>query len=996
MLTDILGQSAVAHVSVELPASSGIGLSLSGKGKRSNAHMLGGPHVDAQAAPVASFAPTSAPSHDGSTVISSKFIKAYVILGHSVRVLAQADSNRRMLVRHGQGVFVTDLATQRGSSAHGAQCELLASADSGGRVLVTGLVMLAHQSEMLQSRTLVDITVPGEGSVTLLRWHPTIPYLLFIARASDIYCVNLLTEGLSRDVFPSAAGDAATVKPAATPGWLEASPDGIPIDASSMSILKRNAAFITSFDVVLKPSSSADVYVVAYAEGCGIFGTSLVTDTRKNDIIIMSDKFTAAMPKPLTVRAFHAAGARNAVFAPAVGLVVADAGGTLTLTTIDEIADGGRDLAYLETGLSELPRLSQILSFGMNDGRDFGANAAALLAVCGRSTAALSLIGIVPEGSGFSWAQALHVGGAPGAFSSIALAFPYSASFTPGFSRSDSDSWQLAARLGSLEILTMTDSKVVLLSVPLADALPPATQSHALPQLLRAPESIAQETAQEAPALRASPPVLLSAHSGVPEAGVPRPASAAPASLPKPAPEAAIAPARKQPAPKQSPAPSPPPASAPQPSIDQQALSLVSAAFAEHAASLTGAIGAALDASLLPLPTLVQQGFAKSTKQSLEPVVNMAVAPMRAAALSAFSEAFEKVAVPAFERAAGAMINQISDALAKDRLAARAEMAAQSAAIHEEFRLQSQSVVSEMARSSEALKKESAAAVASLKAATAALQSAASAATAQSYRAEISDLSKQVASVVSMVEKLNSAAPPSSVLPAVRVPGGASAIVDSIFKTGVAEPPPIVRTPTPISTAPVPLSIPSIFSAVFPAPPRENAKQTEIANAISNEDYVQALKLCSSLETLSDTVFFIRALTSGSEANANLSGRPAVLTALRSLTAFERLALLQRFSFVTDPSSAQEFAPYAAGDAAEGDVYCRSHALAIVVSSMHQTSGIAGATVWNDKTIRDHVPKVVELVRKAVSGAAATFSFSPRISSKCREVTNAIKTVFGE
>jgi hypothetical protein len=424
----------------------------------------------------------------------------------------------------------------------------------------------------------------------------------------------------------------------------------------------------------------------------------------------------------------------------------------------------------------------------------------------------------------------------------------------------------------------------------------------------------------------------------------------------------------------------------------------VSAAFAEHAASLTGAIGAALDASLLPLPMLVQQGFAKSTKQSLEPVVNMAVAPMRAAALSAFSEAFEKVAVPAFERAAGAMISQISDALAKDRLAARADMAAQSAAIVEEFRLQSQSVVSEMARSSEALKKESVAAAASLKAATAALQGAASAATAQSCRAEISELSKQVASVVSLVEKLNSAAPslPPSILPAVRVPVGASAIVDSIFKAGGAEPAPPVKTPTPISAAPVPISIPSIFSAVFPAPPRENAKQTEIATAILNEDYVQALKLCSSLETLSDTVFFIRALTSGSETNANLSGRPAVLSALRSLTAFERLALLQRFSFVTDPSSAQEFAPYAAGDAAEGDVYRRSHALAIVVSSMHQTSGDSGVTVWNDVTIRDHVPKVVELVRKAVSGASAKFSFSPRISSKCREVTNAIKSVFGE
>ena len=1093
MLSNLLGHAPVART-MKLPTPTGVSTVLPSSIDCS-APVDGAAQVDAQANVVAAFKETVFPEGDGSLVVSSPLVKAYVIMGHSVRVLAQADSGMRTLVKHApvgaaadvaQSSRVTDIAATRGWSSRGAQCEVLATADVSGRVIITGLAVLVSDSAALTAKTLAEILLQSNeaaapvGTPTLLRWHPTVPSRLYIARGSTIWSVDLVRCGVPTDAFPDGSGSDSSP----LPSWLtDANAAVRTVPTSSLEFVGKSegGGFIHSFDVVSgeanstqRPSGAVpwdlgNALVAFSANGEGAFVSLHVPGAKKSLTFqrIVPTNVCTSWPEPLAVRLTRAADVTGAGGA-SISAIIADSAGVLHLATLQNALAGGGHAVYLQalnTELGAMPCLSRILPLGGHVGTD--ADKAALLAVGSRTSSAISVLSIAPPCAAslsWQWARSTRVGCGPGASASLAIELPYGAESLAITAAPDAAHWPLAVHHGAVELISMTDTKVTLLRVGLAQTLhfprddteeaPPS----AVPARVSAPPTLLVEPASQliTPVVvvspsRASPPLLLSAPPPPPSAAaaaakvasarvvtpavqiLPPPAQAhakvasAPAivapvqpqsrasvSQPKPvatAPPAARAVATPTPTSTASALPAPQRTVINTTEADLSILtSSISAALVEHTTHITGAIAAALDASLLPLPALIREGLLSadgpinsaieaSVSRSLKTAAVTALTPVRAAALEAFKEAFQATAVPAFERASIAMVTQISAALAKETSALRADASAHAAAALAAFK-----------SSAAATMKEMATATAALSAATLALE-ASTALAAQAHARPSPAIVAAAAAPVVAPPQSRTPQPPSPVdlfviqpktstpiysasvsgsTASSTAPVAAAAAAMSVAPNLHSAPPRLAPRPEPTVTAAAasaPAPSPSQALVTFPPPLSTSPKQEDLLSYISQGLFQDALRCCASA-TLADTLFTVHALSAGGPRLAQLVSRGPLTSGLLALTPFERLALLQRFAFVVDPVTAADEAPYANENVAakEGDAYRRTQALHLTARTM------SDALDWKDATIAEPLPKMIDTVRRAAAAAAAAFPNSPRIVSACRAIATAIAT----
>ena len=390
-----------------LPTPSGVGCCitrLEGGGAGVIARVEGLAHVDAQAAVVASFKETLFPEGDGSLVVSSALVKAYVIMGHSVRVLAQADSTRRTLVKHAPvgasadvaaSARVTDVAVARGWSNMHAQCELLATADVSGRVMITGLAVLASDPEtalnmrLLAELDLVDAAAAPVGTPTLLRWHPTVPQRLYVARGAAIWCVDLAKAGVPTDAFLLGSAPQVFIT---HPSWLSATAASVlrvPVSALDFVGRSEGGGFIHSFDVISGEAHSehapegavpwdlGNALIAFAAHGDDGAMVSLHVPGANKSLSferIVPAAVSAAWPTPLAVRLVRASDTSGSGSgAPTVAVVIADSSGNLRLATLQNAlagAGGACSLLALDTQLAAMPALSRIIPLGGRAGAD--------------------------------------------------------------------------------------------------------------------------------------------------------------------------------------------------------------------------------------------------------------------------------------------------------------------------------------------------------------------------------------------------------------------------------------------------------------------------------------------------------------------------------------------------------------------------------------------------------------------------------------------------
>jgi hypothetical protein len=973
MLASILGSAATPPSSPAV-APSGKGATLSSSD--APFPLSGAPHVDAQFDKIVSFNQMGkVPESDGTLVSSSPLVKANVLAGSSLRVLAQKNSDWRNLIKHdGPAVLITDTASAPGWSScapNSPKCELLATADSSGRVLITGVALLAAAAEpsdpnrrLLQCK-LADFHVPGEGA-TMVCWHPASPVILFVARGEKLWRADLVGMGVPVDAFPPA--DALAAPP--SPSWLNQSPAAA-YAASKLDLVFAGGRQITSFDIA-ENNTGGFFAAVALDGGAGVH----LVDEDARDSKHLSGSIL--WPAPLIVRLV-----RSKAVPSSYGVVVADGKNDLRIVSA---GPGGRGVCQKIESLSP-PGARLVLSSSL-----LLDNGTALLAVSSTEGTGLSLFSLNLFDGGntleheWQFTHALRVGGCPGAVGSLILSHPHVLAAI-----ADVDAH--AHKLNTIELLVLTTApgQVTLLRVYVKDVLPGDRQF--------TPIQAHSARAESASGVRGN-----SFEDDMPQLENDF-------SEPEQTPLAVEAPAAMHPSSTYIPllnfaADDNVVARAAPEAFDSAALSsslssALGATLDAQSASLTGAIAIALDTSLSSIPSLIQEGFASAlpafstiSKESLTEAATAALTPVRTAALDAFVSAFRDTAVPAFERAAAAMVSQIVGSVTAELKAAvtstTAELKAQHDGVAAELKALRDSAAAdiasattnatvELSRAIEGLKrmrtetaKNSEVSVAETARISAMLAEGAERliAAAQTREDEIRLMTREVAELRSSL-KAGSAVPapaqhPHSVAPP-RLP--------LIFQGG---PPPgaaVAPWPTHPGGPPPGAAVapwPTHHHPAYPSPIFSMAgalthSEQHLSSLLVANDYVKALRACSATKTVLDLVFLSRTLAAKhrSFSFAELLAQP-----LCSLSAFERLALLQRIALISNAKKFIEVGAPPAADNAEGDLLSRVSLMSAVASSMRLMQD------WNDATVKEHLGSVLDSARTAASAIASVMQSS--------------------
>ena len=962
--------------------------------------------VDAQFDKIVSFNQIgAAPKSDGALISWSPLVKTNVLAGSSLRVLAQKNSDWRNLIKHEPSVLVTDTACAPGwsSSAPAApRCELLATADSSGRVVVSGIALLAAAADpsdpnrRLLQRKLADFVVPGEGA-TLLRWHPASPVFIFIARGEKVWRADLFGMGVPADAFPPAVAVSSPV----APSWL-AEPGSVP-GASVSSILKLELIFsggrqITSFDVALN-SAGGVCTVVALDGGAGVH----VIDEMGRDSTHLSG--SATWPTPLVVRLV-----RSTTGSP-YGVVVADgAGGVRIVSAGAGVRGATHKIECLAAAQSGRLIISSPLTLDTGD---------VLISVGSSESPGLSLLslGLCGDASEKEWqfTHGLRVGGSPGPISSLALSHPHVlAAIT------DAD----ASKLNTIELVVLTTApgQVTLLRVHVADALPGEREKRLLKRVSSRgddarPTSSAlaiqgSQTEEDMPLLESTSETdpdltpltfdLLAPTSAL-EKAVTR---AEAGSTPSPLLNSAAAAGGLEPS-----------------SFDSAAFSAslssaLGATLDAQSASLTNAIAGALDASLGTIPVLVADGLKTMNIDSLA----VTTAAVREAALESFTSAFRDTAVPAFERAAAAMVSQIVSGIS-------AEMRAAVLSTTTEFKAQRESLVAdlkalrdsaaaevasareattnatvELGRSIEGLKRmradmakssESSLAETARVSATLAAGADALLAEAQSRGDEVRVLSREVAelrgsistacaqmasAVASLQARPTAAAPAPVAIMAPQYFGGhppqAAPHQHATPYSGVSGATPQTVIPSTSFSSPVPSTSFSVLAGHHLTP-----SEHSLSNLIALKDTVKTLRACASTKQVLDVLYFSRATAASLR---SFSFEESLVPSLCSLTAFERLALLQRIALVSTPKKFDDLGAAPVADNFNGDVLARLSFMSAVSNAMRSMKD------WTDASISAHLPNVLDAARFAASALAQLCPSSSHVAQAAASVKNSL------
>lgn len=993
MLASILGASPPVSAPV---TSSGKGITF--PSADASFPLSGTVDVDAQFDKIVSFNQIGAPpKSDGALISWSPLVKTNVLAGSSLRVLAQKNSDWRNLIKHEPSVLVTDTACVPGwsSSAPAApKCELLATADSSGRVIVTGIALLSAAADpsdpnrRLLQRKLADFVVPGEGA-TLLRWHVAFPMSLFVARGEKIWVAELEGMGFPADAFPPAV----KVTSPAAPSWL-AEPTPAP-GASVASGVKLVTVYsggqqVTSFDVA-ENSRGGFVAVVALDGGAGVH----LVDEEGLDTTHLSG--SAAWSTPLVARII-----RSETAGTPYGVVVVDGAGGVRVVSVGARGTHGatHKIECLAAAQSGRLVVSAPLSLDSAD---------VLIAVGSSESPGLSLLslGLCGDANAKEWqfTHGLRIGGAPGPISSIALSHPHVlAAIT------DAD----ASKLNTIElvVLTPTPGQVTLLRVHVADALPSDRENRPLQRSSQSdgsrptsseeeemPSSDSRPTSSEEQEM----PLLESTSENEP--------NVTPLAFELLAP-AACADAESTSSPLLTPAAA---AGGPEPSLppfDSAAFtaslsSALGATLDAQSASLTNAIACALDASLGTIPVLVQDGLKAMNDESLA----AATVAVREAALESFTSAFRDTAVPAFERAAAAMVSQIVSGIAGEMKAAvastGAEFKAQREAMVADLKALRDSAATEVAsareattnatvelgRSIEALKrmradasKNSEASLAETTRVSATLAAGAEAllSEAQSRGDDVRALSREVADLRTAIS--SACAQMASAASSFQARQTAPPPLPQPMQQQQQWAPPSVPQAVPYASSSAPAwsapPAPPLPSTVFPAlsgplSPSEHA----LSILMASRDTVKALRACASTKQVLDVLYFSRATAATLR---SFSFVDEMVPLLCSLSAFERLALLQRIALVSTPKKFDELGAAPFPDNFAGDVLARLAFMSAVSNAMRTMRD------WTDASVSAHLPTVLDAARFGASSLAQLCPTNAHVAQAAASVKTSL------
>lgn len=158
-----------------------------------------------------------APRSAGSCVVSTPSFRCYAI-GNNVRVLNQEDPNVRGLLRLHEAavhdvaahpdarvpVFASADVSGAWSSSRGRRKRprptCASPSSTAGRVLVVRVARSAIDAAALELAVIADLRPPqfpgsgggdGGSGPTLLRWHPSLPAQLLVARGARVFLVDL-------------------------------------------------------------------------------------------------------------------------------------------------------------------------------------------------------------------------------------------------------------------------------------------------------------------------------------------------------------------------------------------------------------------------------------------------------------------------------------------------------------------------------------------------------------------------------------------------------------------------------------------------------------------------------------------------------------------------------------------------------------------------------------------------------------------------------------